>query len=131
MLFSQLSKLPAKVTVLEILEEYISIMAQMEIQKYLESVERMKKEVGVTGSTKNARLMASLRQNRSLNDMVNEELIQTFKRIAAIKKTAEYVRIMFDVMLPEILLYKSERRQYNQYLSGRFHPKGKFRERKK
>jgi hypothetical protein len=119
--FQQIVKLPANVPVITIFEAYIRNIAKDAIKSYakkyhskLDPSADPETVVNATGKQKTAK------NPRPRNDIVNDELLKVIEKITFTTRVMEDLRIMFDFLLPQILLFSNEWEQYEQYLRGDF-----------
>lgn len=125
-IFFQLVKLPCEITAAEILEEYLRHIGRLELRSYVQKVRNLTssraRKNGKGFKVKKAKHGFVARPNRPLDEVVNAELVKTMQRITYSKNVVENVRLMFDYLLPRILLYKNEADQLNEFLNGDFNP---------
>ncbi|XP_021947100.1 male-specific lethal 3 homolog isoform X2 [Folsomia candida] len=119
-----LIKLPSRITVIDLLEEYIRFSAKAELRSYIAKVEHLQAlmtqpNVGYLNNVMEV-FPPPVRQTPSLNAAVNDELIKTLKRITFRRIVVQDVRLMFDSLLSQILLFQNENDQYDNFLAGHF-----------
>jgi len=130
-------KLPTRLTVVELLENYIHYKASEEIEAFtLRRTHQLNKmnqacsknsnavrKSGTSpakGGVTNAKSILNLngvKSSRSKADLANEDLIKTFARINESKRICEDLRVLFDFLLFQMLLYENEQDQYRHFLT--------------
>jgi hypothetical protein len=129
-------RLPARMTVVELLENYIAHNSREELTAYTARISKQPQQPQAaksvatrksTGSVVSAPSTSSgkvvgtskhpVPSSRSRSDLANEDMIKTFGRINRTKKICEDVRVMFDFLLSQMLLYEHEMEQYKQFLA--------------
>lgn len=109
---------------IDLLEEYIRFSAKAELRSYIAKVEHLQAlmtqpNVGYLNNVMEV-FPPPVRQTPSLNAAVNDELIKTLKRITFRRIVVQDVRLMFDSLLSQILLFQNENDQYDNFLAGHF-----------